>query len=199
MHLSPYWTCVWPGLPALWLKGDWWGLAWAVPGTVLLNLGLAATFLWPELMTSGWRTLVWLLAAGLWCVAAGLAAWRMESLLGAAIDRTAEDLFRQAQSSYLRGDYFEAEATLERLLAAWPDDIEARLLLATLLRRTGRSDQARRQLEALQRYEAATRWQLEIDGELRLMADVETEGNEGNGEDVPNQVESDDTAGRRAA
>lgn len=193
MRLSPYWTCLWPGLPALWFKGDLWALAWAIPFAGLLNVALAASCLWPELLAEGWAGKLWMLAAAWWCAGAGHAAWRMESLLGAAIDRTAEDLFRQAQSSYLRGNYFETEATLVRLLAAWPDDIEARLLLATLLRRTERPDEASKQLETLMQYEAAARWQMEIDSELRLMlAEAEeetgTEENGGNGEEGENEV-----------
>lgn len=196
MRLSPYWTCLWPGLPALWFKGDLWALGWALPFTGLLNVALASTFLWPELLTEGWQSATWLLAVGWWCVGAGLSAWRMESLLGAAIDRTAEDLFRAAQSSYLRGNYFETEATLERLLAAWPDDIEARLLLATLLRRTGRLKEAMKQLETLSQYDAAARWQLEIDGELRRIR-AETEQPEP-AQAGPEEIEMDEEA-RRAA
>ena len=48
-------------------------------------------------------------------------------------------------------------------------DIPARLLLASLLRRVGRLEEAKRQLDTLGRFEAAEKWQLEIQRERQLI------------------------------
>ena len=62
-----------------------------------------------------------------------------------------EVLFREALSEYLQGSWFEAETILGRLLHLYPRDVEARLLLATLLRHTRRYQEALDQLDRLER------------------------------------------------
>lgn len=52
-------------------------------------------------------------------------------------------------------------------------DVQARLLLATLLRRTKRWPEAREQLETLSRLEAAANWEFEIADELERLAAAE--------------------------
>lgn len=67
-----------------------------------------------------------------------------------ALDSTNEAAALGLASSYERyGDYPEAVATLQKLLAVRPGQVEARLRLAVNLFRTGRNDQARRELDAL--------------------------------------------------
>jgi thioredoxin-like negative regulator of GroEL len=85
-------------------------------------------------------------------------------------DREADELFRQARDDYLRGNWYEAEETLVALLKRDPNDVDARLMLATLMRHTERYDDARGQLKQLQRLEAAGKWQLEIRREWEYLA-----------------------------
>jgi cytochrome c-type biogenesis protein CcmH/NrfG len=60
------------------------------------------------------------------------------------------------------GNWFEAEVTLNKLLTRNVVDVEARLMLATLLRHTGRFQEAGEQLGRLSRMDGAERWQMEI-------------------------------------
>ena len=58
---------------------------------------------------------------------------------------------------------------LEQLVKADARDIEARLLLATLFRRTGRLEEARAALDKLSRSQGAEKWELEIQREQALI------------------------------
>jgi len=58
----------------------------------------------------------------------------------------------------LKGDGYQAEQILEDLLRRNVRDLDARLLLATLLRRAGRVDDATRQLDTLACFEGADKW-----------------------------------------
>ncbi len=80
-----------------------------------------------------------------------------------------DDLFRQALGEYLKGAWFEAESILGRLVAKDPRDVDARLMLATLLRHTDRPADAQRQLEELDRLEKAEKWRAEIDREWQIL------------------------------
>jgi len=175
MTWSPYLACLWPGGASLWHKGELWGLAWAVPFAAVLNFCLIFTSVWPELVEPGWVNAAWFAAWTIWLVGAAISAWRMPSYLPGEPDRTADQLLVAAQEEYLRGNWFEAEATLVALLQASPEDAEARLLLATLLRRTHKLAAARAELEELCRLDAAAKWQMEIDRELTAIAELEEE------------------------
>jgi hypothetical protein len=54
-----------------------------------------------------------------------------------------------------------------------PRDVEARLLLVTLLRHTRRLDQARLQLSDMTRYDEALEWEFEVDRERQLIELIE--------------------------
>ena len=82
---------------------------------------------------------------------------------------TQEDLFRRALTEYLRGAWFEAESLCGQVVANHPRDVDARLMLATLMRRTKRYADAGRQLAELERIESSAKWQAEIEREKRLL------------------------------
>jgi hypothetical protein len=86
-------------------------------------------------------------------------------------DPQIDDWFREAQHEYLKGHWIAAETMLTRLLSQQPADTEARLLLASVQRRSGARSQARQTLIELQ--PVAARWQWEIDAELSQLADLE--------------------------
>lgn len=154
--MSPllYLACAWPGLPALWLRGRWSGLGWALLFSTVLNTALLATFVWPEWLSWAMTTTLWI-AAGSLCV---LGYWQsltqLPKLLGTTTDPQADQKLVDAQCAYLQGQYYEAEQGLRRLLHLQPDDPEARLLLASVYRRTNRKKEA---LDALKRLAEAPR------------------------------------------
>ena len=80
-------------------------------------------------------------------------------------------MFRQAVGEYLKGNWFEAENLFVQLLRRDPNDVDARLKLATLLRHSGRHDEAHRTLRLLSRTHRASKWETEIQHELKRLAD----------------------------
>jgi hypothetical protein len=157
-------TCLWPGLAELWLAGCWSGLFQAVGFAVLLNGALAATLVWTDLVSPETRFAGWTAVATLWLMGVW-SAWRTTL----ARREPDGDLFSKALSEYLQGNWFAAEAMLERLMKADPRDIEARLLLATLFRRTARLNESRDLLEKLARSQGAEKWAPEIARERELL------------------------------
>jgi len=167
----------WPGLPQLWMRGSWVGLAVAVGFTALVNVLILATCVFgewipPEQMLGGYGlvALAWL--SGWWQSrrqtsiesssmengdesAAGVSAVGLTS-------QPSEELYREAQQVYLQGDWVAAEQLLLKLLKLNDRDAEARLMLGTLWRHQGRHREANRQLDKLSRLEAADPWQNEI-------------------------------------
>jgi hypothetical protein len=164
---------LWPGLPKLWRDGSWTGLLVAVGSGAMLNLLVASTWIWSEWLTSGQLQFGWISLSLFWC-AAGLISRRAYGRRLATQDSPAlQDLFRLATTEYLKGHYYEAETALTRLLSTNTADVEARLFLATLLRRARRYGEARSQLKTLERLEASVAWREEIDRESRAI-DVAT-------------------------
>jgi len=73
----------------------------------------------------------------------------------------------------LKGHWIEAEARLVKILEAAPADVEARLLLASVYRRSQRKDEAWHQLRELALCPAAERWRREREREAeRLKAEA---------------------------
>ena len=66
MHSSPYIICLWPGLPRLWLRGDWVALVIAVAFGAALNLVLVSSFVWPELLPPSMNQVGWLVLGIVW-------------------------------------------------------------------------------------------------------------------------------------
>lgn len=171
-------TSLWPGLSRLWLRGDFQGLLIALSFAVALNLALWATFA-PERVLPDWglarglwpTVLAWVFVLSFWIV--GVRAGQRSTLRlkesSPTIDPELEARFTAAQHQYLRGHWIEAETLLGQLLAVNPEDCEARLLLASVERRSGRPNDARRTLVSLQTLSAAGRWTQEIERELALV------------------------------
>ncbi len=169
-------TCCWPGLARLWLRGEWTGLLWAVVFAVGLNFVLVANFIWPELLSTHVLAAAWLAVGIGWCVSVWRTYRQWPELTGSVVDHAeADDLFRQAQSQYLRGHWLEAETILVRLIRINPRDIEARLMLATLYRHSRQPQDAQQQLDILQRTEGAEPWAFEIAQERQLLTTTVTE------------------------
>lgn len=188
LHWSTY---LWPGLPHVRTRGSWAGLALAVGFTSLANALVVAAVVWPRwlpprVLAGGGVLLavVWVLA---WIDARAewrrrLAEWASGET-GDPVERS-DRLFREAQASYLAGDFVAAEQTLARLLKLDRRDAEARLLLATLHRRNGRHDQALKQLDQLDRLETAAAWAVEIAAERRQLNNTTVPADAGASEEL---------------
>lgn len=161
MHSSPYIICLWPGLPRLWIRGDWAALAIAVAFGAALNLVLVSSFVWPELLPRSFILIGWLVLGTVW-LASVFQAYRSLPHLREPPRVDDRGLFIQAQAEYLKGHWFEAETLLRQLLRHCSRDVDVLLMLATLYRRTGRHDEAAKQLDRLDRLDEARKWRWEI-------------------------------------
>jgi len=165
-------TLLWPGWPQLWFAGAWSGLAIALGFAALLDLGLLASRMWTELFSPATRTAIWLMLAAIWTVSAA-ASWRWVGGLQIGRFRPADnDLFLQAREEYLKGNWFEAETALGRLLDRNVLDIEARLMRAALLARTARRKEATGELDRLTRMDGGENWRMEITRLRSRLADM---------------------------
>lgn len=173
MLSTPWITCLWPGLSELWVRGRWTGLVWALGFTLLLNAALVSKGVWPELGNAWVRNGLWYAVLGFWLASCIWMAVQFASGKWQSIDATVDQLFQTAQTAYLRGQWYQAEATLLRLLRREPNDAEALLLLVTLKRHTKQFDEARRTLAQLERLDAGRRWWFEIHREKQLLEERE--------------------------
>lgn len=172
MVRMPWTTYLWPGLPRLWYGGLWSGLLLAVGFAALTNALLLATFVWVELLSPRYLQFAWLGTGAVWIGSAALSAW-----FGQGVPRratSAEAMFRGALREYLKGNWFEAQRILGRLLHLHPRDVEARLMLATLMRHTERHEEALEHLSRLELLRDAGKWAAEIEAEKRWIADAQS-------------------------
>lgn len=157
---------LWPGLPRLWRHGSLVGLFEALTFAMLLQVAIVTTVIWPETIGLTPRVVVWFCVVGFWLIFAARAFSHSLVILsgGFAADTTAEreDLFRQAQREYLRGEWFQSERLLNELLGLDAGDSDARLLLATLHRHVGRWDAAKEELDRLDLTPNGDKWRFEI-------------------------------------
>jgi hypothetical protein len=141
-------------------------LAIAIGFGALLDLGLLVSRMWTELFGLAAQTAIWLVLAATWIAAAALSRrWVARLQIGrlrSADDKLSLDWFVQAREEYLKGNWFEAETVLGRLLDRNVLDIEARLLRANLLFRTARKREAASELDRLARAEGSEIWRVEM-------------------------------------
>jgi len=182
----------WPGLPSVWIGGAWSGLILAVGFGLLLNWALVSTFVWTELVGPLAKQGIWLGVAVVWSGAVLMAAWQSVPPRGASIDASnlglfSGDWFSEARDRYLAGDWIQTELLIERGLGSQPDDVEARLLKATMLRRSGRLPEAASQLTRLAGLPGAAKWELEIQRERERLSGASHDDDRSE-EEQPQQV-----------
>jgi tetratricopeptide (TPR) repeat protein len=167
--------CSWPGLPGLWRRGLTSSLIIGVGFAILLNLALVSTFLWPRLLGEAfpivtWPTILLVWSTSIFSSYKSMPNWAETPKIAEAEEPKQSDaLFIRAQQEYLKGDWEEAERLLRRCLEIWPRDIEARLLLATLLRHSRRLFDASGELAHLLKYDESINWISEIRREEKLI------------------------------
>lgn len=187
MGRTPWPMYLWPGLPQIAREGSWAALAMAIGFAALVNLALMATLLWSELFTPEVRNSVWMAVLTIWGGSA-VVSYRWDRRYAARRDAgPAEDAFTEARDHYLKGNWFESEHVLHGLLGENPRDLDAGLMLAALLRRAGRPDEAQRELDRLKRLDGSEKWEPEINRELELLHEARSES-------APESVQETDTA-----
>jgi len=159
----------------LWWRGDWRALLTAIGFAAVLNFGLVASLLWPQSLPSSVEGVGWAVILVFWLVSAWHGRRYLPEMRRNVSNRENQDLFIQAQGEYLRGHWYEAETLCRQLLKRAEADVEARLMLATLCRRTERFEDASRELAKLEQMDDADKWTLEIARERRLLERDESE------------------------
>ncbi len=159
---------VWPGLPSLW-RGKASGLVLALVFSWCVGVGLILSLVWPEWFRPGAHAMVWLVVVGTWIVTALPHVIRSVSGRPVLAEVDSLGLFCHAQAEYLRGDLQQTERLLLRLLKFDPDDVDARMMLATLYRHQRDIRRSREQLDQVARSPEGAKWKMEIARELQMV------------------------------
>jgi len=182
MQRATWMTCCWPGLPQLWLRGQWRGLVAALAFAVLVNLGFAATFIWPQWWPAGWCQVLWGGLGLTWCITAihscrFVAGWKNSMTISTDHDWTRQnedDYFSRAQAHYLKQNWFEAEQCLSSAVSVNAYDVDAFLMLISLFRHTGRHQEAKKVLQHVNTLETNGKWNWELKREQELLDSFES-------------------------
>jgi len=175
MSWGPLLLCGWPGLPGLWYRGQMSSLLVAIGFSILLNLALVSTFLWPWSLGGTFPVVAWPMILLIWGTSAWVAYHGLTDVMTVPVSEKVADpdrpdtLFIQAQGEYLSGHWEEAESLLLRRIENAPRDMESRLLLATLSRHSRRLEQASLHLSDMERFDESFEWGFEIDRERQLI------------------------------
>lgn len=194
MRKMPLAIYLWPGLPQLWVRGSWSALAAALVAAAALNVVIVGCFGWSELIDARLRNALWVSLACIWLGAAIFSAFQLRRHAAPSELASSDDPFNQALDLYLKGDYYQVERLLSNILDKNIRDLEARLLLATLLRHTGRVDEAATQLDQLLCFDGAEKWELEIQREKEILIEAKNNpiNNPANGTTIAPTVISDE-------
>ncbi|MFZ1010756.1 MAG: tetratricopeptide repeat protein [Candidatus Sulfotelmatobacter sp.] len=135
-------------------------------------MALVSTLVWTEWIDPWSRLGVWVLLLVVWAASVTLSFRQLLSDNPEQAAKTAEDLFRRAQREYLTGNWIKAEHLLTQLIANNGKDVDAHLLMASMLRRTGQLAEASERLRRLAAMDGADKWQSEIARERQLLDDL---------------------------
>lgn len=167
MRFSPTLSCLWPGLPALWYRGDLLACVVAILFAMSLNFLLIASWHWPLWFSPMLIRSLWFVAGFVWLAGCVHSMIYWNSITSKVYFDADKDVFPDAQVEYLKGNWFEAEGILHQVLARNSRDVEAALLMVSVLRHTHRYTQAIAWIERLRLLESASRWRQELDSESR--------------------------------
>jgi hypothetical protein len=145
------------------------GLVLAMAFAVVLDVAILTTWVWAEFIDLQVSVGIWTAAAVIWLVATVSAIVSFPPPIPAR-DAAADAAFVKARDAYLARDWLAAEKKLRALLVMSPTDGEAQLLLATMLRRVGRTAEAKTALEKLSRSDSGAAWQAAIAREMALIS-----------------------------
>jgi hypothetical protein len=155
----------WPGTLAAWRYADLRSLLIAILFGGLLSITWMGTTIWPMWLSSWRLTFLW------WVVGVGgllsLLHNTARGLLRAERPRSGcpDANLQQAQAFYLQANYYEAEQVIAGYCRPNAMDAEAALLMAGILRRTGRFSQAVGLLDELSLLDCGLPWLEEIERE----------------------------------
>lgn len=156
----------WPGLDYLVRHGSFRAWLAAIFYAFFAMAVIGATLLWDGLLPAGSQTTLWILFGVTWVLGI-LLSQRFEKAFQESMkqrqqESTATDTLPLAQTAYLRQNFYEAERLLRERLAKFPEDVPARFLLISVLKRQERSDEALEHLSILERTPRLGLWGLDL-------------------------------------
>ena len=161
----------------LWWRGRLSALPTAVAFAAVVNALLIAKFIYPGWLSGALVALACWIAVAAWVVLTVRSFRELPLLLAPRQVSDQPDRFAEAQLAYLTGNYALAEEALTAGLSIEPRDPPALLLLAAVLRHTGRLNAADALLTEIPKLEAAAAWNLEWESErARLERDLDSRG-----------------------
>lgn len=162
MRLLTILSGIYPGFDGLVRFGQWGYLALSLFYALILDAVILAHYYWIDWIPAESKKYLWILPVFAWFFFS-FVAWQKNRYLEnkRRLDQ-AGNLFLEATTHYLKGNWDEATHCANILLRYNQGDIEALLLLVTIHRHTRRLDRAGEILDKLERLEAASRWYFEI-------------------------------------
>ncbi len=179
-----YLTCLWPGLPEMWFRGQLAALPAAVTFALAVNFLLVARFIYPEWLAPLLVKLACWAAVGVWIYCVAKSVQRLPEVVSPRAASDLPDRFAEAHVQYLRGHWVEAEALLSDCLEIESRDPPALLLLAGVYRHTNRLAAAANLLDQLERLERGDYWWLELQDERKRLQRFEAAAAEQPAEDA---------------
>ncbi|MDR0328414.1 MAG: hypothetical protein LBI05_08980 [Planctomycetaceae bacterium] len=160
---------MYPGYSGIIQYGHRFFLLIALGFALLVDAFLIANFYCSALISTTQRNLFLVALFGAWIVLTMFAAYWKYRIRSVLLTEPLGETFRQTVCSYLRGDWFAAEAQMLPYLKTYPKDIEMLLLQATMYRHTERYEEASLILDKLQLLQDSRQWQIEIENERALI------------------------------
>jgi hypothetical protein len=147
----------------------------AVAFAALVNVALLSGVVWTEfeLFIPAGRTIIWLAIVVIWVGSALFSIeWdrRHPDQPSPEPSQAAQDTYAEVVEHYLQQNWYETERLVAQLLRRNVRDVDARLMLASVLRHTHRFDEAAGQLDRLGRIEGSQKWDREMRRERTLLA-----------------------------
>lgn len=162
MEAKYYATCLWPGLPELWWRGQLNSLPSAIGFGLAVNLLLITRYIYPQWMAGGLVSMAFWTGIFAWIFYVVRSIRELPNLIAPRAVSEQPDQFPEARNAFLAGRWADAEALLTDVLAIEPRDPPALLLLTAVYRHTRRLDAAEILLGEISRLEVADPWRLEV-------------------------------------
>ena len=162
---------LWPGSTGALQYGLWRHLAIALFYGLICQTAFFLSFYWTEFLSPFAKFCVWSAVFTSWLFLSAIASASLKNYRKMRNTDAAGEAFLEAQTHYLRGNWFETECCLKNLLKKNAYDVEALLLLATLFRHLKRFSEAQKTLADLEKIDASWRWREEIELEKKAIVE----------------------------
>ncbi len=169
---------LWPGSTGAVYYGLWSQLFIALIYGAVLQTLLVSNFYWLDFMPHFARVGSYVFLALTHLTLSAIAASKLKKYERTKNYDAQGRYFLEAQTHYLRGNWFETECCLKSVLKKNPYDVDALLMMATLFRHTERFEDARRTLRELEKLEDSDFWREEIALEKAAIRDDEASARE---------------------